>query len=242
MSTGYLILEVRRAMRNARFVIFTVAMPVALFLLYVGIFSKNDGTATGVLMVNMTCYGALTAALFAGSRVAIERALGWQRQLRLTPLTGSGYLVAKGVTAMALALPGVILVPLVAVVAEGVHLDAAGWLRVTLGVWLAVIPFAVLGLLLGQIGTAESMQSITGLVMMVMSLIGGIFIPIDGMPSGLLQVAKLMPSYWVTQVGRGAVTSDLSVSLGQAVLVLAVWTAVLGLGVVRRYRRDSARV
>jgi len=242
MSTGYLILEVRRAMRSTRFLIFTIAMPVALFLLYVGIFAKNDGVAKGVLMVNMTCYGALTAALFAGGRVAIERGLGWQRQLRLTPLSGAGYLTAKGVTAMALALPGVLLVPLVAVVGEGVHLDAAGWLRVTLGVWLAVIPFAVLGLLLGQVGTAESMQSITGIVIMVMSLLGGIFIPIDGMPGGLLAVSKLLPSYWLGQVGRGAVTTDLSVSLGQAVLVLAVWTAVLGLAVVRRYRRDSARV
>jgi ABC-2 type transport system permease protein len=242
MSMGYLTLEVRRAMRNSRFVVFTVAMPIALFLLYVGIFAKNDGVAKGVLMVNMTCYGALTAALFAGGRVAIERGLGWQRQLRLTPLSGSGYLIGKGVTAMALALPGVILVPLVAVVVEGVSLDAAGWLRVTLGVWLAVIPFAVLGLLLGQIGTAESMQSITGIVMMVMSLLGGIFIPIDGMPSGLLAVSKVLPSYWLGQVGRGAVTSDLSVSLNQAVLVLVGWTLVLGLGVVRRYRRDSARV
>lgn len=242
MSTGYLILEVRRAMRNARFAIFTVGMPVALFLLYVGIFSKDGADAKGVIIVNMTCYGALTAALFTGGRVAIERAAGWQRQLRLTPLTGGGYLTAKAVTAMALALPAVILVPLVAVVGEGVRLDAAGWLRVTLGVWLAVIPFSVLGLLLGQIGTAESMQPIVSIVMMVMSLIGGIFIPIDGMPSGLLAVAKVLPSYWLTQIGRGAVTSDLSVGLGQAVLVLAAWTAVLGLAVVRRYRRDSARV
>jgi ABC-2 type transport system permease protein len=242
MSIGYLILEVRRAMRSTRFLIFTIAMPVALFLLYVGIFAKNDGVAKGVLMVNMTAYGAMTAALFAGGRVAIERALGWQRQLRLTPLSGAGYLTGKAVTAMVLALPGVILVPLVAVVAEGVSLDLQGWLRVTLGVWLAVIPFAVLGLLLGQIGTAESMQPITGIVMMVMSLIGGIFIPIDGMPAGLLAVSKVLPSYWLGQVGRGAVTSDLSVSLNQAALVLAVWTAVLGLAVVRRYRRDSARV
>ena len=242
MSMGYLILEVRRAMRSTRFLIFTIAMPVALFLLYVGIFAKNDGVAKGVLMVNMTCYGALTAALFAGGRVALERALGWQRQLRLTPLSGGGYLTAKAVTAMVLALPGVVLVPLVAVLVEGVSLDARGWLRVTLGVWIAVIPFAVLGLLLGQVGTAESMQSITGIVMMVMSLIGGIFIPIDGMPSGLLAVSKVLPSYWLAQVGRGAVTSDLSVSLGQAVLVLAGWTLVLGLAVVRRYRRDSARV
>ena len=242
MSMGYLVLEVRRAMRSTRFLIFTLAMPVALFLLYVGIFAKNDPNAVGVLMVNMTCYGALTAALFAGGRVALERAAGWQRQLRLTPLTGSGYLAAKGITAMLLAVPAVILVPAIAALFEGVSLDGAQWLRVTAGIWIAVIPFAVLGLLLGQIGTADSMQPVTSIVMMVMSLIGGIFIPIDGMPAGLLAIAKLLPSYWLSQVGRGAVTSELSVSLNQAVLVLACWTLVLGLAVVRRYRRDSARV
>jgi ABC-2 type transport system permease protein len=242
MSTGYLFLEVRRAMRSTRFMVFTIAMPVALFFLYVGMFASGKQDAVGVIMVNMTCYGALTAALFAGTRVAVERSVGWQRQLRLTPLSGPGYLIGKGVTAMMLALPGVILVPLIAGVFEGVRLDPAQWLRVTLGVWLAVIPFAVLGLLLGQIGTAESMQPIMSIVMMVMSLLGGVFIPIDGMPSGLLSFAKLLPSYWLTQIGRGAVTSDLSVPLGHAALILALWAVVLGVGVTRRYRRDSARV
>ena len=242
MSTGYLILEVRRAMRSVRFLIFTLAMPVALFLLYVSLFAKGDVNIKGVLMVNMVSYGAMTAALFAGSRVALERAAGWQRQLRLTPLSGAGYLTAKGITAMMLALPGVIVVPLIAAVFEGVSLDAEQWLRVTVGIWLAVIPFAVLGLLLGQIGTADSMQPLMSIVMMVMGLLGGLFIPIDGMPAGLLSVTKLLPSYWLTQIGRGAVTSELSVSLNQAILVLVGWTVVLGLGVIRRYRRDSARV
>jgi ABC-2 type transport system permease protein len=242
MSAGYLLLEVRRGLRSTRFLIFTIAMPVLLFLLYVGLFGKNDAAIKGVLMVNMTCYGALTAALFAGSRVAVERAAGWQRQLRLTPLSGPGYLFGKGITAMVLALPGVILVPLVGALFEGVSLDAGQWLRVTVGVWLAVIPFAVLGLLLGQLGTADSMQPIMSIVMLVMSMLGGIFIPIDGMPAGLLSVAKLLPSYWLGQIGRGAVTSDLSVGLGHAVMILAIWAAVLGLVVTRRYRRDSARV
>ena len=123
MSTGYLILEVRRAMRSTRFMIFTLAMPVFLFLLYVGIFTKPEDNLTGVLMVNMTCYGALSAALFAGSRVAIERGAGWQRQLRLTPLSGGGYLSAKGLTAMLVALPAVIVVPLIGGLFEGVSLD-----------------------------------------------------------------------------------------------------------------------
>lgn len=242
MSIGYLALEVRRALRSSRYLIFTIAMPVALFLLYVGIFTKGDSTVKGVLMVNMTCYGALTAALFAGTRVALERQLGWQRQLRLTPLSGGGYLVGKGITSMVLALPGVVIVPLIGALFEGIHLDGEQWLRVTLGIWIAAIPFAALGLLIGQIGTAETMQPIMSIVMLVMSLLGGVFIPIDGMPSGMLAIAKLLPSYWLSQVGRGAVTDQLNMTLGHTVLVLAAWTAGLGLLVARRYRRDSARV
>jgi ABC-2 type transport system permease protein len=242
MSFGYLLLEVRRTVRSTRFLIFSIAFPVLLFLLYVGIFANGDKAVVGVLMVNMTAFGAMSAALFAGGRVALERALGWQRQLRLTPLPGSGYLAAKGLTGMLLAVPAVVLVPLVGAVVEGVSLDAAGWLRVTIGVWLAAVPFALLGLLIGQLGTPDSLQPIMSLLMMGMSLLGGIFIPIDSMPGWLMDVAHVLPSYWLGQVGRGAVTTDLSANLGQTVLVLAVWTAVLGVAVVRRYRHDSARV
>jgi len=242
MSFGYLAVEVRRVLRSTRFLIFSVAFPVLLFLLYVGIFANGDRAVVGVLMVNMTAFGALSAALFAGGRLAVERAVGWQRQLRLTPLSGAGYLAAKGLTAMLLALPAVVLVPLIGVVVEGVSLDATGWLRVTVGIWLAVIPFALIGLLIGQLGTPESIQPMMSLTMMVMSLLGGIFIPVDTMPGWLLDVAQILPSYWLGQVGRGAVTTDLSVNLGKTVLVLAVWAAVVGIGVIRRYRRDSARV
>jgi ABC-2 type transport system permease protein len=242
MSFTYLLLEARRAMRSGRFMIFSIAFPVLLFLLYVGIWANGDKAIAGVLMVNMTAFGALSAALFAGGRVAVERSLGWQRQLRLTPLSGSGYLAAKGITGMLLALPAIVLVPLVGAVVEGVSLDAAGWVRVTIGIWLAVIPFALIGLLIGQVATPDSMQPIMSLTMMTMSMLGGIFIPIDTMPGWLTQVSHVLPSYWLGQVGRGAVTSDLSVDLGQTVLVLAIWTAVVGLGVTRRYRRDSARV
>jgi len=242
MSIGYLLLEVRRATRSTRFLIFTVGFPVVLFLLYVAIFTKGDGAGVGELMISMTAFGALTGAMFAGGRVAAERALGWQRQLRLTPLSGGGYLAAKGLTSMMLAVPAVVLVPLIGGLFEGVSLDAGQWIRVVLGTWLAVIPFALIGLLIGQVGTPDSLQPIMSVTMMVMSLLGGIFIPISTMPAWLLDFAKVLPSYWLAQVGRGAVTSELAAGLGQTVLVLAGWTVVLGLVIVRRYRRDSARV
>jgi ABC-2 type transport system permease protein len=242
MSVKYLALEIRRVLRSPRFLIFTVAFPVLLFLLYVGIFAKDDKTATAALMVNMTAFGAMASALFTGTRVAIERAAGWQRQLRLTPLSGGGYLVAKAATGMTLALAPAILVPAVGRFVEGVSLDASGWLRVTIGVWLAALPFALIGLLIGQIGTADSTQPITQLVMLPMALIGGIFIPVEVMPHWLLNIAHVLPSYWLAQVGRGGVTSEASTSLGQDALILAIFTVAFSIAVIRRYRKDSARV
>jgi ABC-2 type transport system permease protein len=228
MSVRYLALEIRRVLRSPRFLIFTFAFPVLLFLLYTGIFAKDRAT-TAALMVNMTAFGAMASTLFIGDRVAIERQAGWQRQLRLTPLSGVGYLFGKVATAMAVALTPVILVPLVGKVIEGVSLDAAGWLRVTVGLWLGVLPFALIGLLIGQVGTADSTQPITQLVMLPMALVGGIFIPVEVMPSWLLNIAHVLPSYWLVQVGRGAVTSDRSTGLGQAALMLALFTIVLSI-------------
>ncbi|GAA3848086.1 MULTISPECIES: ABC transporter permease [Amycolatopsis] len=242
MSLKFLTLEIRRVLRAPRFLIFTVAFPVLMFLLYVGIFARGDQDAVAPLMVGMTSFGAMSAALFVGTRVAVERKAGWQRQLRLTPLSGAGYLSAKAATGLTLALAPVVLVPLVGALTQGVSLGAGSWLRVTLGVWLAAIPFALIGLLIGQVGTADSVQPITQLVMLPMALLGGIFIPVEAMPHWLLQISHVLPSYWMAQVGRGAVTTDLSTSLGQDVLWLAVWTAAVGVAVVRRYRKDSARV
>jgi ABC-2 type transport system permease protein len=238
MSTGYLMLEVKRALRAGRFLIFTVAFPILMFVFLSGVYGDNVQQHTG-LMINMITWGAFSAALFAGARVAIERDAGWQRQLRLTPLTGPGYLVGKAIVGMVVALPAVVLVPLVGALGEGVRLDAGQWLHITLGVWLAAIPFALLGLLLGQYGTADSMQSITGVLMMVLAMFGGLWVPLDSLPGLFSGIAKVLPSYWMNQVGSTAIGSG--ESLVTCVLVLGAWTVVLAALVIRRYRVDSAR-
>jgi ABC-2 type transport system permease protein len=246
MNPTYTMLEIRRTFRSTRFLIFAIAFPVLMFLLQANVFIKAGDpahdVAVAVIMVNMMAFGTLAGAMSNGAKLAFERAGGWQRQLRLTPLSGTGYLGGKAVSGMLVGLPALIAVPLIGIFVEHVHLDASGWLRIVLGIWLGAIPFVLLGLLLGQFGTPDSMQPVNMLVMMGMGFLGGLWIPIDGMPSWMHEIAQVLPSYWLTQVGRGAVTSELSVSLGNAAAVLAGWAVVLGALVIRRYRKDSARV
>src|SRR5579885_1365651 len=99
MMTGYLALEARRALRNPRFLFFTLVFPVLLFLIWQGLYGSSYIQRThiqyaGYLMCSMAAFGALTAAMNTGARVAEERSVGWQRQLRLTPLSPPGYLLS----------------------------------------------------------------------------------------------------------------------------------------------------
>ncbi|OXM62916.1 ABC transporter permease [Amycolatopsis vastitatis] len=246
MNATYLLTEIRRNFRAPRFLVFVVAFPVLMFLLQANVFTKTSDPdhvkIAAIVMINMMTFGTFAAANTSGARLALERALGWQRQLRLTPLTGFGYLGGKALSGMLVGLPALILVPLLAVTVEGVRLDAAGWARIFAGIFLGTLPLVLLGLLIGQFGTPDSMQPITMLVTLGMGFLGGLWIPLETMPGWMHDLAQIMPTYWVLQVVRPAVTTDMVVSLPHAVGVLAAWTVVLGALVIRRYRKDSARV
>ena len=99
--TGYLALEMRRALRDVRYLVIAVAMPVGLYLLFAGLFGARGQRAQGLpqpaeLMVAMIAYGAMWAVFSAtGPRIAHERAIGWTRQLRVTPLSPASALSAS---------------------------------------------------------------------------------------------------------------------------------------------------
>ncbi|WIX83445.1 ABC transporter permease [Amycolatopsis carbonis] len=246
MNPSYLAVEIKRLFRSMRFLIFVVAFPVLMFLLQANVFTKasdpDHAAIVAVVMVNMMAFGMFAAATTNGARLAIERASGWQRQLRLTPLSGASYLGGKAVSGLLVGLPALLLVPLVAIFIEHVHLGGGDWLRIIAGLWLGTIPLVLLGLLLGQLATPESLQPISMIVMLGMGFLGGLWIPIESMPSWMHDVAQLLPTYWLIGLVRPAVTNELLVSFPTAVAVLAGWAVVLGALVIRRYRKDSARV
>lgn len=245
MRTAYLGLEAKRALRNPRFLMFTMVFPVVIFIIDVSAFGHGNVPGSAVsyaayLMVSMSAFGAFMAAMNTGARTAVERSAGWQRQLRLTPLRPMGYLVAKGAVGTLVALPPILLVAIVGVLFEHVQLSAAGWVQVVLGVWIATVPFAVLGLLVGQLATAETMQVFTSGLMIVLGFLGGILIPTTVFPNWMAHIAQVLPSYWLADIGHGALLGNTDVT--RAVLWLAGWTVVLAFAVVRRYQRDSARI
>lgn len=247
MWWAYLWLEVRRTLRNPRYLLFTLGFPAGFYLLFTMLYGGqrlgNGPGATSfstLYMVSMAAYGALGAALNTnGVALASERASGWSRQLRVTRLPPAAYVLGKAAMAVLVALPALVAVAVLGVLVHHVHLTAAAWVGFALGTWLGTIPFAVLGVLIGYALDPQSAQGGTMIVYFGLSILGGMWFPYQIMPHGMQLVAQVLPSYHFAQLGWNAAAGHW---VGwRNLLILLGYTALFGALAARCYRRDEAR-
>ncbi len=122
-------LEVRRMLRNRRTLMFIVVFPSLFFFLF-GLSTRGPRAPgpeiVAFIMINMAVYGAMVGTTAGGAAVAVERSLGWSRQLRLTPLRPAAYVVMKVLTAMVLGFVAVATVFIVGAL-NGVHVEPHVW-------------------------------------------------------------------------------------------------------------------
>ena len=241
--TGFLTLELRRSLRDVRYLVIAVALPIGLYLLFAGLFGSHGQLALGLpqpteLMVAMVAYGAMWAVFSAtGPRIAHERAIGWTRQLRVTPLSAASALSGKLVTALAAALPAMVLVALTAVVSHHVQLGAAQWLAMLAAMWAGVLQLALLGLAIGYLAADEVAFPLTMALYFALGALGGLWMPPSVMPHAMQDIAQFLPSNAVAELGWRITGGQASVP--KAVLVLAAWTLGSGLAALLAYRRRN---
>jgi len=242
VNLTYLRMEVTRVLRNRRVLIFSVLLP-AILLLVIGAPNKHAAyqgtTVAAYIMVSMAIFGAMSSATGTAGSIAVERGVGWNRQLRLTPLNPLRYVISKVLLSLVLVLPSLIVVFGLGAIVLGVRLSAATWALVFIGSWLSALPFAALGLIIGYIAKPDSIQQVNGLLFFLLALLGGLWLPYDQMPHFMQIVAKYTPSYWAADVARAPLQhGHLNPN---AVLVLLGWAIVLGFIGIRRFQADTAR-
>ncbi|MEU6475489.1 ABC transporter permease [Streptomyces sp. NPDC047017] len=236
----YLRLEVRRTLRDTGFVIGGIAMPVLMYLLFTHIGTGGDGEWRTAAMVGMAAYGAVGSALNTGGGVAEDRALGWLRQLRVTPMTARQVVAGRALTGSVTVLPAICAVLLAGGLVNGVRLPVWEWAVTAVLLWLGSVPFTLLGLGNGYGLTPQA----TGVANMVgnlgLAVLGGLWFPVSLFPHWLRSVSAYTPTYRIAQLG-------VSVTEGQvpamsAILVLAGWLLVFGSYAVLSYRRTAGTV
>jgi ABC-2 type transport system permease protein len=242
-AAAYTRFELRRTFRNNRFFFFSLGFPLILYFVIAG---PNQGEGnlsnTGLsaplyFMVSMASWGTMMAMLGTGGRIATEREAGWNRQLRISPLTPLAYLRAKVMTSYTMAL-----LSLAALYASGailgVRLPAGEWLGMTALIVVGLVPFAALGILLGHLLTSDSFGPAIGGGTSLLALVSGTWFPVGN--GGLVHdIAQALPSYWLVQANRVALGGRAWGLTGW--LVVLGWSALLTAAAAHAYRRDTAR-
>jgi ABC-2 type transport system permease protein len=240
-NATFLAIEIRRLLRNRRTVIVTLVVPVVLFLLFRSTkrvaLGGIEGTAASTL-IGIAVYGSMLAATAGGSRVSIERALGWSRQLRLTPLRPAAYIAIKLTTAMLLGLVSVTVVYVIGAI-DGVQMTFMTWLLTGFLAWAASFVFASFGLFMGYLLPSENVMQVIGPILGVFSLLGGLFIPISFLPSAMQETAPYMPTYGVAAIARYPLLGGPFDPVW--LLSVVVWTAAFAAAAMLLFRRDTSR-
>lgn len=245
----YTRIEITRQSRNIFTLVFTLAMPTAMYLLF-GAFTAYGSAPAGhantsyYVMTSMAAYGVATAMTSLTALAAAEAAQGWGRQLALTPMGMVGYAVMK--LAVAVFFSAIVVVVLFVVGAlTGAKPDHWWMWLSTAGIVLGLgLIYGLFGLGVGLIFNSDSAAGLASAMLTFFGFFGNVFMPLSGT---MLQIAHFTPLYgyvglarWPQLEGQDVMGdgSDPGWMLWASVLAwAAVFALLVRIGVVRSRTR-----
>lgn len=242
---AYAALDLRRQLRDKIGMLFTVALPTFMYLVF-GLGSDEPAGSGNVamwVMISMAAYGAVTATTSVAGSAAHEQRTGWGRQLALTPVRPVWFVLTKTAIAMTVAA-----VPITLIFAIGAGSGAAGtasdWLVSGTVVWAGSAVFAIYGLAMSLLFRGPNATAIASGLIVVMAFLGNIFSPMEGL---MLEIGRLTPLYGYAALahwpltGGGLPTGDHD-PLWLPLANVAAWTTIFALLALWGVRRGRARV
>jgi ABC-2 type transport system permease protein len=236
-------LEVREFFRQRESVVFTVALPVILLVIFAPIFSYQ--IAGNIKYSQYFVPGILAVGLFGvcfqtlGIQIAIERDKGILKRLQGTPMPPTAYFVGKFIMVLALVvLESVVLLAIAA--AMGKVSLPSDWHRWATFVWVTLAGTAagsLLGIAFSSVPrTGRAAPATITPVALIVSFVSGIYFEFTRMPGWLQHVGAFFPLKWIAQGYRSVFLPDSFAQQepahtwehGRTLLILAVW-AVGGL-------------
>jgi len=246
-SFGYLVrCELLKLARIPAFLIPTVLFPIMFFTFFglpnVGNKMAGGADAGGYIMASFGAYTMLSAALFSfGVSIAGERGLGWNRLMRVTPMSPVSYFAAKTIIALLIGLFTLVLLYLFGAVVGRVSLPLATWAPLTIRTLMGMIPFVALGLWIGYVGGPNSAAGIANLIFLPMSFASGLFTPLQFLPKVVQDVAPYLPAYHSAQLAWDVLGAGDGRGFGAHALWLLGYTVVFLAMAVVAYRRDEGK-
>ncbi|MFI6482369.1 ABC transporter permease [Nonomuraea sp. NPDC050663] len=231
---GYIGLELRRTVRDGGYMVIAITLPVAMYLIFssLGLIDEDGGL---YMLVAMAAFGASGAAFNNGSGVAEDAAVGWLRQLRVTPLGPVQVVVSRAVVGMLVVLPAVVAVLTVGGLVKGVELAPWQWLSIGTLLWLGVAPIVLFALGNGFLLSGKAAPLANSVLNLALAIMGGLWLPISDFPGWMATLASWTPTNRYAELSWDIVLGGSPSAM--AFVVLGGWLVIFCGYAVFGYRR-----
>jgi ABC-2 type transport system permease protein len=214
--------EIVLTLRRGESVLVTIVIPAGLlaFFASASLLPKEAQSISFLLPGTLALAVISTGLVSLGIATAYERYYGVLKRFGATPFPRVGLVTAK---MLAVAAVEALQVTLLVAIAAAFGWRPAGSALAALGfLLLGTAAFAGLGLLLAGTVRAEATLAIANGLFLFLLLLGGLFVPLDHLPSGLAALSRGLPAYALADTLRSALVDGVHVPLSSA-LVLAAW-------------------
>src|SRR5690625_4198708 len=246
--------EFWRNFRMADATFFVVILPAAMYLMFgvamdQGELPAGSGNVSAYVMTSMAVYGAVIATTAMAGSAAVERNMGWGRQLNMTGLTEANYILGKMLMALLMAISPILIVYVVGA-ATGAQFDSLGhWLASAALCLVVAIPFSLYGLAFALLFRSEAAVSPSYGFRVLFAFFGHLFCPLGGV---LLDIATFTPLSGPAMWARWPQTEGMLIPMQAGAIVdfepmwviignIGAWTAIFGAICLLAARRRTSR-
>ena len=205
--------ELTRVLRNRYFIFWSLLMPIFFYFIFTRLVNRDIPNASewqAYYLMSMTAFSVMGSAIMTlGTRLVFEQSNGWSTYMRLTPLSSQTYFLAKMSGQLFIHILSIVVIFIAGFLINGVSLHAWQWL--TSGLWLITgsIPFLALGTLIGCMKKVDTANGFSNLLYLLLAIVGGMWMPIDQMPTIVKQIAEWLPSYHYGSGAWGIIRGEL---------------------------------
>lgn len=246
--------------RDKRSLVFVLAFPVMLLVIFGAIF-KDSISGGGVtipvkqlFMAGIIAAGVLSCG-FQGLAINIvqERESGLIRRLATSPMPKAAYFIAKMVRVLVTTVVEVAILMAISVLAYGLPLPSSlyGWMTLVWVVLLGAAACALMGMSYTAIIPSQNAAApVVTPVFIALQFISGVFFPLSQLPAWMQNVGAVFPLRWMAQGLRSVfLPPELAMAepahsweLNRVAIFLLLWVVGGLLVVMRTFKWRGPRV
>lgn len=231
--------ELLQSFRAPEFLIPTLALPSAFYLLFGIALARGGSEVSRYLLATYGVFAVMGPALFGfGANVSSEREKGWLMLTQAAPVHGAMFIASKLLTTVVFAALALLPVYALGGFLGDVTMAREQWILLFICHLMAVVPFSFLGLAIGFSFGSGGAIAVCNIAFLGLAVLGGLWFPISMFPSAMQTVALGLPSFHLAELGLWVAGAGGDRTPQYNLLAVGILSCVLGALALITYARQ----